>query len=169
MIFRDQVGRQGPMIVRQGFVEKDDAVTDSLARQKYQNVFLVGSSDAETIQLQIVSEQEFHILQCQEGPTVQPLSNERIKFPCQSVLDALGSAGFRLYETPEFNVVDPFQQTVIDVDWLAEAFSVRRAGFVEINSFVTILALLSTEDNVQVPSRRHFELLPKLRIDFVTG
>ena len=45
----------------------------------------------------------------------------------------------------------------------------RRAGFSEIHSLVPFQPLVSAEDDVQVPPCRHFELLPKLGIDFVAG
>src|ERR1019366_5509356 len=169
MILRDQVGRQGPVIVRRGFVEKRDAVPHFLARQKYQNMLLVDRSDAKTIQLQIVGEQDFQVLERHEEAAVQLLGHERIEFLRQSILNALGSAGLRLNQTLEFIVVDPLKQIVIDVDRIAEALAGWRASFSEIDFLVTLQALASAEDDVQVPSGRHFELLPKLRVDLVAG
>src|SRR5688572_27435822 len=110
MILRDQVRRQGSMIVRLGFVEQGDAVAHLLAREKNQNVFLVGRSDAEAIQLEIVSKEKFQILECQKGRCVQLLGHKRIEFLCESGLDALGAAGLRLNKTLEFVVVDPVEQ-----------------------------------------------------------
>ena len=108
-------------------------------------------------------------MSAKKDPPFKLLGHERIEFLCQSVLDALGAAGLRLNKTLEFIVVDAVEQIVIDVDGLAEAFAVRRAGFPEVNLLVTIQALVGAEDDVQVPSSRHFELLPKLRIDLVAG
>src|SRR3989338_324656 len=138
MILRDQVRRQGSVIVRLSFVEQRDAVAHFLARQKNQNMFLVGRSDAETIQLEIVSKEEFQILECQEGSPVQLLGHKRIEFLCESGLDALGAAGLRLNKTFEFVVVDPVEQIVIDVDRLAEALTARPAGFSEIDLLVPL-------------------------------
>src|ERR1019366_8289026 len=146
MILRDQVGRQGPVIVRRGFVEKRDAVPHFLARQKYQNMLLVDRSDAKTIQLQIVGEQDFQVLERHKEASVQLLGHERIEFLRQSILDALGSAGLSLDQPLEFFVVDPVEQIMVDVDRIAKALATRRAGLSEIDSLVAFQALVSAED-----------------------
>jgi hypothetical protein len=46
MILRDQVDRQGPVIVSLGLVKKRDTVPNFLAGQEYKNVLLISRPDA---------------------------------------------------------------------------------------------------------------------------
>lgn len=99
-------------------MKKRDAVPHLLPRQQYQNMFLVGRSNAKTIQFKIIGKQDFKVLECQEKSPVELLCHECIELFRQAILDALGAASLGLNETLKFIVFDPFKQIVIDIDRL---------------------------------------------------
>jgi hypothetical protein len=108
-------------------VEERDAISDFLAGKHDQDVLLVGCPDPEAIQLKVVGEQDFQVLERQEESVVQVLGHEPVKLLGQSDLDAFRSACLGLNQAFELGVANPVEQRAIDIDRVAKAFATRRA------------------------------------------
>ena len=170
MILGDQVQRQSPVVRCRCLVEQRDPVSHLLTRQKYQNMLLVRRPDAEAVQLQVVGEQEFQVLECQERATrrvAQP-SGHPVPSPSRSLTLSGWLASFRTSRLSSSSL-NRSSSSRLTFSAGPSGLSRRAACLSKIHPLVSLQALVSAQDDVQVPSRRHFQLLPKLRVDLVAG